>query len=74
MAGAKNEIDAWRRDYSECRPHTSLGWLTADEGRRPTLIPAHETREPSPSRQTVIKLGEKSGGHVIAHQRWDAAN
>jgi transposase InsO family protein len=28
LANARSKIDAWRRDYNECRPHTSLGWLT----------------------------------------------
>lgn len=28
--GIKGEqvVEAWRRDYNECRPHTSLGWMT----------------------------------------------
>ena len=28
---AKSKIEAWRRDYNECRPHTSLGWMTPAE-------------------------------------------
>ncbi len=31
LADARSKIDAWRRDYNECRPHTSLGWLTPAE-------------------------------------------
>jgi putative transposase len=31
LADARSKIDAWRRDYNECRPHTSLGWLTPVE-------------------------------------------
>lgn len=28
---ARSKIEAWRRDYNECRPHTSLGWKTPAE-------------------------------------------
>jgi len=28
LADARTKIEAWRRDYNESRPHTSLGWLT----------------------------------------------
>jgi putative transposase len=28
---ARAKIEAWRRDYNESRPHTSLGWLTPNE-------------------------------------------
>jgi putative transposase len=31
LAGARAKIEAWRRDYNESRPHTSLGWLTPVE-------------------------------------------
>ena len=31
LAGARANIEAWRRDYNESRPHTSLGWLTPIE-------------------------------------------
>jgi putative transposase len=31
LADARSKIDAWRRDYNECRPHTCLGWLTPVE-------------------------------------------
>lgn len=31
LADARSKIDAWRPDYNECRPHTSLGWLTPAE-------------------------------------------
>jgi putative transposase len=27
----RSKIQAWRRDYNECRPHTSLGWKTPAE-------------------------------------------
>jgi putative transposase len=39
LADARGKIEAWRRDYNECRPHTSLGWMTPDEGWRLTLNP-----------------------------------
>jgi putative transposase len=28
LADARAKIEAWQRDYDECRPHTSLGWMT----------------------------------------------
>ena len=28
---ARSTIEAWRRDYNEVRPHTSLGWMTPAE-------------------------------------------
>jgi hypothetical protein len=28
LADARAKIEAWRRDYNENRPHTSLGWMT----------------------------------------------
>ena len=28
---ARSKIEAWRRDYNEVRPHTSLGWMTPAE-------------------------------------------
>jgi putative transposase len=31
LADARDKIEAWRRDYNESRPHTSLGWLTPVE-------------------------------------------
>jgi putative transposase len=31
LADAHTKIEAWRRDYNESRPHTSLGWLTPME-------------------------------------------
>src|SRR3546814_14060677 len=31
LADARSKIDAWRRGYTECRPHTFLGWMTPAE-------------------------------------------
>jgi putative transposase len=31
LKDARAKIEAWRRDYNESRPHTSLGWLTPVE-------------------------------------------
>jgi putative transposase len=31
MTDARAKIEAWRRDYNESRPHTSLGWMTSVE-------------------------------------------
>jgi putative transposase len=33
---ARQKIEAWRRDYNEVRPHSSLGNLTPDEFSRTT--------------------------------------
>jgi putative transposase len=34
LADARFHIEAWRRDYNEVRPHTSLGTLTPAEKAR----------------------------------------
>ena len=31
LADAKAKIEAWRVDYNQCRPHSSLGHLTPNE-------------------------------------------
>ncbi len=31
---AKSKIEAWRRDYNECRPHSALQWATPAEFAR----------------------------------------
>ena len=31
LADARAKIEAWRRQYNESRPHTSLGWMTPAE-------------------------------------------
>ena len=31
LVDARGKIEAWRRDYNECRPHTSLGFRTPAE-------------------------------------------
>src|SRR4051794_26100631 len=31
LADARSKIEAWRREYNESRPHTSLGWMTPQE-------------------------------------------
>jgi len=31
LPDARTKIEAWRRDYNESRPHTSIGWLTPVE-------------------------------------------
>jgi putative transposase len=33
LADARHRIEAWRRDYNEARPHSSLGYLTPAEFR-----------------------------------------
>ena len=35
MADARATIEAWRRDYNESRPHTSLGWPKTRRPKRP---------------------------------------
>ena len=59
LADARGKIDAKRRDYNECRPHTSLGRLTPAEfassagvnpgrgGPEAHITPGHETGGPS---------------------------
>lgn len=45
LADARSKIDAWRRDYNECRPHISLGWLTpAEFASSAGVKPADEDR------------------------------
>jgi putative transposase len=34
---ARRKIEAWRQDYNQVRPHSSLGHLTPDEFRRTTI-------------------------------------
>ena len=31
LAQARDVVDAWRLDYNQARPHSSLGYLTPDE-------------------------------------------
>ncbi|WP_367950055.1 integrase core domain-containing protein [uncultured Desulfovibrio sp.] len=28
---ARQTVEAWRQDYNQRRPHSSLGWLTPEE-------------------------------------------
>ena len=42
LADARTKIEAWRRDYNESRPHTSLGWLTPVEYAAATAAQAAE--------------------------------
>lgn len=42
LADARAKIEAWRRDYNESRPHTSLGWLTPVEYAAATAAQAAE--------------------------------
>ena len=30
---ARRTVEAWRQDYNQRRPHSSLGWLTPEEFR-----------------------------------------
>jgi putative transposase len=40
LADARTKIEAWRRDYNESRPHTSLGWMTPVEYAAATAVRA----------------------------------
>ena len=41
LEDAKTKIEAWRKDYNENRPYSSLGWITpAEFARRCRLQPA----------------------------------
>jgi putative transposase len=42
LADARAKIEAWRRDYNESRPHTSLGWKTPNEYAAAAAIKAAE--------------------------------
>ena len=42
LADARTKIEAWRRDYNESRPHTSLGWKTPSEYAAETAMKAAE--------------------------------
>jgi transposase InsO family protein len=42
LADARAKIEAWRQDYNERRPHTSLGWMTPVEYAAATAINAAE--------------------------------
>ena len=42
IADARAKIEAWRRDYNESRPHTSLGWMTPVEYAAAAAIRAAE--------------------------------
>ncbi len=39
---ARSKIEAWRQDYNESRPHTSLGWMTPVEYAAAAAIKAAE--------------------------------
>jgi hypothetical protein len=48
LADARAKIEAWRRDFNECRPHTSLGFEHRPNLlHRPVLTPADEVLEVS---------------------------
>ena len=42
LADARAKIEAWRRDYNESRPHTSLGWKTPNEYAAAAALKAAE--------------------------------
>ena len=42
LEDARAKIEAWRRDYNESRPHTSLGWMTPVEYAAAAAIKAAE--------------------------------
>jgi putative transposase len=42
LADARAKIEAWRRDYNESRPDTSLGWMTPNEYAAAAVIRAAE--------------------------------
>jgi len=42
MTDARAEIESWRRDYYESRPHTSLGWMTPVDYAAAAAIKAAE--------------------------------
>jgi len=34
---ARRTVEAWRQDYNQQRPHSSLGWLTPEEFREKNI-------------------------------------
>jgi len=42
LADARAKIEAWRQDYNESRPHTSLGWKTPNEYAAAAALKAAE--------------------------------
>jgi len=50
---AKNKIEAWRREYNELRPHSSLGYLTPMEDAE-----KHEPAETSEAEILTLEVGQ----------------
>ena len=77
---AKSKIEAWRRDYNERRPHTSLGWMTpaeftssmginpTDEAGRLTLNPDTKLGDRQ-QRRGSNRNWMKVGGHVSSNRK-----
>ena len=42
VTDARTKTEAWRLDYNESRPHTSLGWMTLVEYAAAAAIKAAE--------------------------------
>ena len=61
LADARAKIEAWRRDYNESRPHTSLGWKTPNEY---AAAAARKAAEPEPH----LQGGGETGGPSWLHQ------
>ncbi len=57
LADARAKIEAWKQDYNESRPHTSLGWLTPVE-----YAAAAAAQQPNERRILTLNLDEKPGG------------
>ena len=51
---ARRTVEAWRQDYNQQRPHSSLGWLTPEEFREKNI-----TRNPlgTTNLQVVYAVG-----------------
>jgi transposase InsO family protein len=65
VAAARKLGAAWRHDYNNFRPHSSLGYLTPAEyaARCPASAPAGQRSYPT---RTLITCGTDSGGRSIA--------
>jgi putative transposase len=62
LADARAKLDAWRRDYNEVRPHSSLGYLTPAEYA--SALPGHASRRaanPGHSARPPLASGDQQG-------------
>jgi hypothetical protein len=64
MDDATRTIEAWRKDYNEVRPHSSLAWLTPSEIDNNI----NRARKPSPSPRISHPDRINFGGHLTPYR------